>query len=95
MAIHCKGACYKTKRPQRRPFDTHRHCRTCDFWVLIGKGIGKNGSRCSCCNGIMAYLPRLNQKKRAYREVMSTINYKKINVPVEQNPFPDEKVEKW
>ena len=72
MSIRCNGKCnaIRIKRPAPRPFYTHRHCRICDMWIKIGKGWGRNGSRCVCCHGIMAYLPRLNQNKRKYREVM-------------------------
>ena len=33
--------------------------------------------------------------KKVYKGVMTTIDFKKLNVPVKKNPFPDEKVEKW
>ncbi len=95
----CKNICdtmlQHKKRPQKMPFITHSHCRNCELWIKKGEGWGKNGSRCPCCHGVLSILPRLNQKKKAYREVMATINYTKINVPVKKNPFPDEDVEKW
>jgi len=95
MVRVCHGTCELGEagsklRPYRRPFVTHAHCRLCDVWIEKGKGWGKGGVRCPCCHGIMASSPRLQKRKRAYREVMDTINYIKLKVPVNKMPFDED-----
>ena len=90
-APSCKGWCIglKKPRPKLMPFTTHSHCRECGWWIPKEEW---SQPRCKCCNNKLAVKPRLNQNKRKYQEVMKTIKFKKLQVPVTQNPFGDEDV---
>ena len=87
----CREICTSLKkpRPQKMPYLTHWHCRECKWWIPKEEwGL----PRCKCCNNRLAIKPRLNQNKKKYNEVMNTIKYKSLQVPVLKNPFGDDDV---